>query len=151
MQVQTTTGDATVPAWEYTLKGTALRVRYAAVGGSDVVTVTSPPWDPNNPPGGQAIEGASTGKDTKLLTVSFTGAQGPAGEPCGEDYHAETIESDNAVIVILTTKSRHNDGNDICTLMGYRRTESVPLIRPLGDRAVLEGQQGTPVAVTVTG
>ena len=46
MHVHTTTGEATVPAWEYALKDTALRVRYAAVGGSDVVTVTSPPWDP---------------------------------------------------------------------------------------------------------
>jgi hypothetical protein len=149
MQVQTTTGDAAVPAWEFALKGTALRVRYAAVGGSDVVTVTSPPWDPNNPPGGEAIEAASTAKDTKLLTVSFTGVQGPASEPCGADYHAETIESDNAVIVILTIERQHGDGNEICTLMGYRRTESVPLIRPLADRAVLEGRQGTPVTVTV--
>ncbi len=149
MQVHTTTGEATVPAWEYTLKGTALRVRYAAVGGSDVVTVTSPPWDPNNPQGGQAIEAATTVKNSTHLTVSFTGAHGPASEPCGEDYHAETIESDNAVIVILAIEPRRGADNEVCNAMGYRRTESVRLDRPLGDRAVLEGRQGTPVAVTV--
>jgi hypothetical protein len=150
MQVHTTTGEAAVPAWEYALKGTALRVRYAAISGSDVVTLTSPPWDPTNPPGGQAIEAATTAKNSKHMTVSFTGAQGPASEPCGEDYHVEAIESDNAVIVILVTEPRPGDDGLFCTLMGYRRTETVPLARPLGDRAVLEGQQGTPVTVTVT-
>ncbi len=150
MQVRTTTGEATVPAWEYALKGTALRVRHAAVGGSDVVTVTAPPWDPNNPPGGQAIEAATTVRDSKHLTVSFTGARGPASEPCGQDYHVEAIESGNAVIVILLPGRRHGDGNEMCTLIGHPRTETVPLARPLAERAVLEGQQGTPVTVTVT-
>jgi len=150
MQVRTSAGEATVPAWEYVVKGTALRARYAAVGGSDVVTVTPPPWDSNNPPAGNAIETASSTINSTRMTVSFTGALGPASEPCGEDYHAEAIESDNAVIVILMVERRHNDGDESCTLVGYPRTETVSLSRPLGERAVLEGQQGTPVTVKVT-
>ena len=80
------------------------------------------------------------------MTVSFTGARGPASEPCGEDYHAEAMESGNAVIVILMVERRHNDGNETCTLIGYTRTKTVSLARPLGERAVLEGQQGMPVS-----
>jgi len=151
MHVHTTRGEATMPAWEYALNGTALRVTYAAVGRSDVVTVTSPPWDPSHPLPGEAIATATTAMNSRDLTVSFIGGLGPASEPCGVDYHAEAIESGNAVIVILMVERRHGDGNEICTLVGYPRTESVLLARPLGERAVLEGQQGTPVAVTVTG
>lgn len=150
MRVDTTAGPATVPAWEYTLKGTAVRVIHAAVGRSDMVTVVPPSWDPNAPPYGESIESATTRRNSTELTVSFTGARGPASEPCGEDHHAEAIESGNAVIVIHIIERRHLDGNETCTLIGYTRTETVTLAQPLGERAVLEGREGLPVAVTIT-
>ncbi|RZU53118.1 hypothetical protein EV385_5003 [Krasilnikovia cinnamomea] len=151
MQVDTTRGAATVPAWEYTLKDTALRVRYPAVGGSDVVTVTAPPWDPDASLAGETIDAATTTALTsKRLTVSFVGPHDPASEPCGADYHAEAIESSNAVVVLVVVERRHNDGNETCTMIGFTRTETVSLAQPLGERVVLDARQGAPVSVRVT-
>ncbi len=149
MLVHTTTGQVTVPGWEYTVRGTAVRVLYAAVGDADTVTVTAPPWDPHDPPDGHPFHSATTVQNSRQLTVSFTGARGPADESCGEDYHAEAIESGNAVVVILVVERRH-DGDEVCPLIGYSRTETVSLARPVGERAVLSAQHGMPVAVTTT-
>ncbi|HEU4424489.1 MAG TPA: hypothetical protein VFR67_18325 [Pilimelia sp.] len=147
-QIETTRGPATAPAWEYTLKGTAVRVTRVAVAASAAITVTPPPWDPYNAPGGLAIESATTAATNKRLTVVFTGAPGPGSEPCGADYSAEAVESANAVVVIVITHPHAAD--ETCTAIGARRTTTVELARPLGERAVLEVQQGLPVPVTIT-
>ncbi len=52
VRVQTTRGPATAPAWEYTVKGTAVRVTRVAVASSAMVRVTPPSWDPYDAPGG---------------------------------------------------------------------------------------------------
>ena len=111
--------------------------------------MTPPPWDPDDPPEGESIDAATTVRGSKQVTASFTGAHGPASEPCGQDYHAEAIESANAVVVILVVERRHGDGNEICPMIGFPRTETVSLTRPLGERAMLEGRTGRPVGVTV--
>jgi hypothetical protein len=89
--IQTTRGPATAPAWEYSLKGTAVRVTRVAVAGSAIVTVTPPSWDPYNPPGGLAIDSATATPSGSQLTVTFTGSPGPASRPCGADYGAEAV------------------------------------------------------------
>jgi hypothetical protein len=112
-------------------------------GGSATVTVTPPPWD--SPPG-ISIESATGGKASTGLTVTFTGAQRPATEPCGVDYLAEAVESANAVVVIVIAQPHSN--NEVCSLAGYARTATVNLARPLGQRPVLEARQGQPVPLT---
>jgi hypothetical protein len=52
--IQTTRGPAKAPAWEFTLKDTAVRVTRAAIASSATVTVTPPSWDPYNTPSGLA-------------------------------------------------------------------------------------------------
>jgi hypothetical protein len=146
-RIQTTRGPATVPAWEYTLKGTTVRVTRPAVASSAIVTVTPPSWDPYHS-GGLAIESATTATSSRQLTVSFTGSPGPASQPCGIDYTAEAVESDNAVVVIVIAHP-HVDG-EACTSIGAPRSATAELTRPLGERAVLEVQQGMPVPLTVT-
>jgi hypothetical protein len=148
-RMRTTRGLATVPVWEYTLTGTAVRVTRPAVAGSATVTVTPPSWDPYNAPGGLAVESATTTVSSKRLTVTFTGAPGPATQPCGADYTGEAVESANAVVVIVL-EHRHA-ANETCTSVGAMRTTTVDLAEPLGERAVLEVQQGLPVPLTVTG
>jgi hypothetical protein len=148
-QIQTTRGSATVPAWEYTLKGTAVRATRAAVAGSATVTVTPPSWDPDHAPGGLAIQSATTVRPSRQLTVSFTGSPGPASQPCGADYNAEAVESINAVVVVVT--AHRHASTELCTAIGAPRTATVDLAQPLGGRAVLEVQQGLPVPVTTTG
>lgn len=148
-RIETTRGPATAPAWEYALKGTAVRVTRVAVPDSATVAVTPPPWDPEHPRGGIAIESARTSPPGTRLTVDFTGAPDPAGRPCGADYTAQAVESADAVVVIVL-EHRHA-ADEACRSIGARRTATVDLNRPLGERAVLEVQQGLPVPLRVTG
>jgi hypothetical protein len=147
-RIQTTRGPATAPAWEYTLRETAVRVTRVAVAGSAAVKITPPSWDPYNPPGGLAIESATTTTPGRQLTVAFTGAPGPGSQPCGADYSAEAVESGYAVVVIVI--ARPHAANETCPAIGARRTTTVDLAQPLGERAVLEVQQGLPVPLTIT-
>ncbi|GAA2331241.1 hypothetical protein [Dactylosporangium salmoneum] len=147
--IRTTRGDATAPAWQYTIKGSAVLVTRVAVAASAAVQVVPPSWDPYNAPGGMAIESATASADGKRLTVKFTGAPRGGDQPCGSDYTAEAVESDNAVVVIVV-EHPHAPG-EACTAIGAPRSTTVDLAKPLGDRAVLEVQQGTPVPVTTGG
>jgi hypothetical protein len=147
-KIQTTRGPATVPVWEYTLRGTAVRITRVAVDSSAEVTVTPPSWDANNPPAGLSIEAATANGNE--LTVFFTGAPDPASKPCGADYTAEAVESAHAVVVIVL-EHPHAAGGEACTAIGARRSAIATLAAPLGERAVLEVRQGLPVPVTITG
>jgi hypothetical protein len=151
-EIRTTRGPATVPLWEYTLKGTAVRITLVAVDRSAIFTVTPPSWDPNNAPSGLAIERAATSVGGRRLTVSFTGSPATGDKPCGYDYTGEAVESDNAVVVIVlahTSVPPPGPGGG-CPAIGAPRTTTVDLAEPLGERAVLEVQQGLPVLVVIT-
>ena len=76
------------------------------------------------------------------------GAPFRADQPCGEDYTAEAVESDLAVVVIVMRHPHVTIG--ACTAVGAPRTATLKLAAPLGDRTVLEVQQGRPVPVTLT-
>ena len=127
-------------------------VRYdkavAAAGPGRAVDVSQPPWDPGNPSSGTAIDAAKTSRTGTQLTVTFLGAPGPATEPCGADYYAEAVESAEAVVVIVIAQP--HAANEICPLVGYTRTATLNLARPLGDRAVLEVREGQRVDVDPT-
>jgi hypothetical protein len=149
--IQTTRGPATAPAWEYALNGTAVRVTRVAVASSAIVTVTPPSWDPHHPPGGLAIDSATTTTRGSQLTVAFTGSLRPASQPCGTDYRAEAVESANAIVVIVIEHRQAADEDCSGARAGAPRTTTVNLAQPLGERAVLDVQQGLPVPVTITG
>jgi hypothetical protein len=149
-KIQTTRGAATAPAWEYTLKGTAVRVTQVAVAGATEVTVTPPSWNPYDAPQGLSISSAATNAVGRRLTVTFTGAPGPGSERCGADYTAEAVESANAVVVLVHAVPGPSDAEpEMCALMGAARTAAVDLARPLDGRAVLEVMQGLPVPITI--
>ncbi|PRX18765.1 hypothetical protein [Actinoplanes italicus] len=148
MRVETTRGPATAPAWEFTIKGSAVRVTRLAADGSGTVRVTPPSWDPDNSVAGLAISSAAGSPDSRQLTVGFTGSPQPASEPCGIDYTAEAVESASAVVVYLI-ETRHAE-NEACTAIGFNRTAVAELAAPLGERAVLDVTQGLPVPVTLT-
>jgi hypothetical protein len=146
-QIQTSRGPATVPAWEFSLRGTAVRVTRVAVSADANVTVSPPPWDPNDPPVGLSIEAASGIAGGSQLTVSFLGWPYSGAEPCGADYTVEAVESNTAVVVIVI--EHRNPTPAACLLAGAGRTATVQLAAPLGDRAVLEVKEGLPVPVTL--
>ncbi len=145
-QVQTSRGPAEAPVWEFTLQGTAVMVTQVAI--ADRVTVVPPPWDPNDPPVGISIDSATAAAGGRQLTVSFTGAPGPGDRPCGADYTAEAVESQTAVVVIVT---EHTNGLPVpCSAVGAIRTAAVELSAPLGERTVLEVREGLPVVALLT-
>ena len=67
--------------------------------------------------------------------------------PCGEDYTAEAVESELAVVVIVTRHPHTPPFGEACSAVGARRTATATLAAPLHDRVVLDLQQGTPVPV----
>jgi hypothetical protein len=139
--VETSLGPAEAPVWVFSIQGTKVKVTRIAVDGS--ITVTPPPWNADDPPVGLSIDSASGTAKSRELTVSFTGAVEGRSKPCGADYSAEAVESDLAVVVIVTV--RPNETPASCTAVGRTRTASVELNKPLGKRAVLEVTQGLPV------
>ena len=140
--IQTSRGLAMAPIWEFTVKGTAVKVTRVAIANPVVVAP-----DEIGSQLGLAIDSASGSVGGTELTVAFVGAPDPGDKPCGEDYTAEAVESDLAVVVIVT---RHpNVTGGACSAVGARRTATATLAAPLGDRAVLDLQLGTPVAVVL--
>ena len=144
--IETSRGSATGPVWDLMVDGTAVTVTRVAI--ADAIAVELPAWNPDDPPVGVAIDSASETGDGRQLTVAFVGAPLPGDQPCGEDYTAEAVESDVAVVVIVTRHPHATIG--ACTAVGASRTATVTLAAPLGERTVLEVQQGGPVPVTLT-
>ncbi|MFI5255581.1 MAG: hypothetical protein ACHQ15_09010, partial [Candidatus Limnocylindrales bacterium] len=144
--VLTSRGPAKAPVWDFTLQGTAVHITRVAV--ARAVRVVPPTWDPYNAPGGIAIDSATGSGDGSRLTVAFTGAPDTGDKPCGADYTAEAVESSLAVVVIVI--EHRNLFPAACSAVGARRTTDVQLAVPLGDRTVLEVQQGLPVPALLT-
>jgi hypothetical protein len=147
-KVSTSRGPVTAPIWEFSVQGTAVRMTRVAVASAQMVTVSPPPWDPNNPPAGLSIESAAGSATGQEMIVTFTGAPDPASQGCGIDYETEAVESSLAVVVILI--EHPNPLGGACSAVGATRTAKVQLAAPLGDRAVLEVKDGLPVPVTLT-
>lgn len=80
---------------------------------------------------------------TMLLVTETQLSSGPI-----QDYTAEAVESDLAVVVIVTRHPRVGLG-EACTAVGARRTATATLVAPLGDRVVLDLQQGAPVSLVL--
>lgn len=143
--IQTTRGRATAPIWEFTVQGTAVKVTRVAL--ADPVVVAS--QGEGDPQVGLAIDSASGTVGGRELTVAFVGAPDPGDKPCGEDYTAEAVESDLAAVVIVTRHPHVAPFGEACSAVGARRTASATMAAPLGERVVLDLQQGTPIPVVL--
>ena len=145
--VDTSRGPAEAPTWVYGIAGTSVRVTRVAVDES--ITVFPPPWNADDPPVGLRIDWAKGAEDSRDLEVGFIGATEDGSKPCGADYTAEAVESELAVVVIVTEQRNPTPG--ACTSLGFLRTAEVRLDARLGDRVVLEVQQGLPVVMQPPG
>jgi hypothetical protein len=141
--IETSQGPANVPTWVFSIAGSSATVTRVAVDES--ITVVPPAWNADDPPVGISIEGATGSADSRKLQVSFIGAVKAQDEPCGADYSTEAVESDLAVVVIVTEHRNPAPGG--CDAVGRTRAAEVTLKDPLGERAVLEIKQGLPVSV----
>lgn len=144
-QAQTTRGPATVPTWQFTIEGTAVMVTRIAL--ADQVSVPQLDWDPSFSSIGLHIDAASGSVGGTDVVVSFIGAPDPGGRPCGEDYSTAVVEADLAFVVIVTRHGGFTLGG--CTAVGAKRTATASLASPLGARALLNVDDGQPVAMVV--
>ncbi|MBU2665391.1 hypothetical protein KOI35_17940 [Actinoplanes bogorensis] len=152
MRVATSRGPATVPAWEYTLQGTKMRVLRTALD-SGPTSVDPPAGNPDDIPDGNAPE--SFRVEGRRLILKLVGPAEGADKPCGEDYRPEAVEGENAVAVLVQRRpysgpepSTPSGTEWGCTLVGHERFATVTLTAPLNGRTVLEVQQGQPVPLS---
>ena len=137
MDVATSTGTATVPAWRFALAGTAVRVLRVAVPLSGLIRATPPSTTQPHPGDGSWADSFSLLPDGRTLRLHFVGSPDEPG-PCGADYRGEQYPSSTAVVVAVVEVPREDTGQDIaCTAIGAERTVDVVLAAPLGDRTVL--------------
>jgi hypothetical protein len=141
--IETTHGPATAPIWEFTIERSAVKVTHLAV--ANRVVVLPQAWDSNDPPVGVWLDSAQASASGSEIIVAFVGAPLPGDQSCGEDYTADPVESDLAVVVIVVRHPHLTLG--ACTGLGAPRTAVVKLAAPLGDRAVLQVYDGTPVRI----
>ena len=137
-------GPARIPAWEFSLKDTDVKLDQVAVGGQ----FTAPPVPtPNDQAAGQqgaqpwvgpSVQSATVDVSGMTLTVGFVGAPDGGDKPCGADYTAEAVESDTAVVVIVY--EHRNTLPAACTAVGAFRTTQLTLAKPLGNRTLIDLQ-----------
>lgn len=144
-QIQTSRGPAMVPMWSFEIAGTAVKLTRVAIAKS--VTVAPLAWDPIFSSVGLHVDSAAGTLGGNDITVSFVGAPDPGDKPCGEDYTAEAVESDLAVVVIVTRHSHLTLGG--CSAVGAKRTATATLNEALGSRVVLNVDDGEPVPMVV--
>jgi hypothetical protein len=144
--IQTTRGPATGPVWELTIQGTAVKVTRVAIATS----ITAPPMSEINGGLVMRIDAASATVSGTSVTVQFTGAPLPGDQSCGEDYTADAVESDLAVTILVWRHPHAGLAAEACTAVGALRNATATLLKPLGDRPVLDPATGQPVTLTLT-
>ncbi|WP_406830206.1 hypothetical protein ABEG17_14585 [Pedococcus sp. KACC 23699] len=148
MQVRTSSGTTTVPAWRFSFAGTAVTVLRVAVPDSGLVpsaplTTTSP-----EPGDGPVVDSFSAGGDARTLRLHFSGAPDQPG-PCGADYRAEQYASATAVVVAVVPIPRKAAAKDqACPAIAQVRIVDVVLDTPLVARTVINLVSGSVVPRT---
>jgi hypothetical protein len=146
---QSSRGPVLAPAWEFSLKDTAVKLDEVAVG----TDFTAPPVPTTNdqqvaqPWVGPPPQSATVDASGMTLTVTVVGAPDAGDKPCGADYTAEAVESDAAVVVIVYEHRSPSTVPVACTLVGAARTVPLTLAKPLGSRTLID-LQAQPVSVT---
>lgn len=140
--VHTTTGNATVPAWSFAVRGSRVRATVVAIDTADIVPAL---------PQLSGLSGPFVSFDSahvrapRTLTVSFVGVPGAGRVICGADYAATAVESRHAVAVLIQVFPHRGSADESCSAVGQLRTATVQLTAPLAGRAVLDvvhGQAG---------
>jgi len=144
---RTDRGQATAPAWEYELAGTAARITLVAIAPSAAITVTPLPWNPNDSPSRLPVESATVAADGWTVTAHFIGDRDGTG-PCTSEYTARAVESEHAAVIIVEEHPYPVTGTRPCILLGHPRTAVLTLAAPLAQRALLQVTDGTAISTT---
>lgn len=123
-------GPQLLPAWIFRLRG--------VTDPTFVLALPQAQWWPK--PGisaGQVVNQRAASSDGRRVTISFVGAA-PGSGPCDAEYTADVAESPTAVMVTPRALPKPKPtGNYFCNEIGYRRTVTVALSAPLGNRVLL--------------
>jgi hypothetical protein len=145
MTVGSTHGAVRVPAWRLSLQSSAFVVLRPAVTAQPNVTLPAPTNVENLP--ALYADSGELDADGRTLTAAFTGSPRRQDEECGADYTGRAIQSPHAVVVLLTEHPHVGGTAKGCDSAGARRTATVRLDQPMGDRALLGGLYGDAVPV----
>lgn len=136
MDISTSSGTATVPAWRFALKGTDVGLLRIALPETALLPMDLSSTTQPQPGDGLPID-SFTLVDHRTLRLHFTGAPDEPG-PCGADYGAEQHASGRAVVVAVLQVPRKVPATEIaCNAVGALRTVDIPLEDPLAARTVL--------------
>jgi len=148
-KAETSHGPATVPQWQFNFVPADTPIDpITRVAVADAVAVSALEQEEASnsaPTRTIAIDAAYGQPDDTTITVSFTGSPDHGGSPCGADYTAEAVESDIALVIIV--HSQGSVGIGACAAVGAPRVATATLAAPLGNRTILDAQNGAPVAV----
>ncbi|MFL6161098.1 MAG: hypothetical protein ACJ74U_02600 [Jatrophihabitantaceae bacterium] len=132
-------GSRSLPAWIF---------RFAGVPDPALVLAVPPAdrWPrPGMPTNDGGPGGVSISSDGSRVTLTFYGAA-PGTGPCEAEYTADVAQS--ATTVSISPRELPNPGNDgqaSCDLAAHRRTLTVALQPPLGNRVIIDSH-GVPLA-----
>jgi hypothetical protein len=133
-------GPRALPAWSFRFAGVAAPTQVLAVPAADR-------WPhPGMPTAGSGPEtGVTISADGLGVTLSFVGMAAGTG-PCEAEYTADVSQSSTAVSVSIRELANPNNRNVNCEAVGFRRTVTVSLQPPLGNRVLIDAN-GAPLPV----
>ncbi len=135
-------GPRLLPAWQFSLAGVADGVEVLAVAQSQV-------WPAAQLESTWLQEEASVAADGRTLTYVFYASPG-GPSPCGVDYAGRLAESRAAVVISVAEAPRASlssgSTGQACPALAVKRTVTVRLAEPLGNRVLLN-PRAAPVAV----
>jgi hypothetical protein len=141
LDVLTSRGTASVPAWAFTLKGVSTPVIKAAIApGSYITPYTYGSSAEKLAPLGPAFVGAEVVRpsaDGRTLTV------GLGGSPCDTAWGG--LEAEVGGVVVVGGWMHDSKPDQACAAMLVLRLAAVRLTAPLGGRVVLDAATGRPV------
>jgi hypothetical protein len=141
LEVATSRGRASVPAWSFTLRGVSTPVIQAALPpGSYVTPDTYGTPAEKLGPLGSGFVGAATATvsaDGRTLTL------GLPGSPCDTTWGGLVTETGGAIVV--GGWMRNPDPGQACAAVLVLRSATVRLAAPVGDRVILDAAAGQPV------
>ncbi len=123
-------GRMQVSAWLFDINEIDAYLGYAALDPSAL-------W--RNGVSSEGTMGGRISADWLTLTLGTTGGPETPG-PCGEDLSASAAESDTAVAVAIASRFHTPPAGEACPAVGYSRTVSVRLSRPLGGRVLVDAK-----------
>jgi hypothetical protein len=141
LDVATSRGRASVPAWAFTIKGVSTPVIQAALPpGSYVTPYTYGTPTENVRPLGTAFVGGDLvwpSADGQTLTVALPGS------PCDTTWGG--LDAEVGGVVVVGGWMRNPDPDQPCAAVLELRKVTVRLATPLGDRLILDAATGRPV------